>query len=373
MKIAVIKLGARIILGDKVGSSGASGEARSIINMLVEAGADVHCFTKILPKDESVSGVTLHQIEDEYDTVNDYDQLVVINGTVNFFGGQEDRAQILNYWMINHFNEVPLYIHCDPNLPLKQVWPAIKGKSWSEKWNESDIVISKPIDVISQSTNEERIVKAFSDISIQKLSQFDFQKFPMMFPKPTYGMFGREITSDLSYGGTFRSGRREKKLIEFYFGHPEDLHVEIFGKIKLSDFNEKKIKSLRPPIFTGPVDYDRMLHKMSESKAHIAIGDGQYPEFGMISQRIYESVMAGCITFIDEEFDPTRKVFGSDPNLSKFVYVKNKRQVYDRIKAISDSDINKITALQHNAIGFDREAFCNNFLTMIENGKQEYV
>ena len=47
MKIAVIKLGARIVFGDNIGTSGGSGEARSIINMLLKAKAEVHVFTKI--------------------------------------------------------------------------------------------------------------------------------------------------------------------------------------------------------------------------------------------------------------------------------------------------------------------------------------
>jgi len=366
MKVAVIKIGARIIVGDKVGSSGASGEARSIINMLVEGGADVHCFTKILAKDPVPERVTMHQIEEDWDTVNEYDKLVIINGNANFFGGAEDRTQILNYVMINKFKGIPTYIYCDPNLPLRQLWPAIANKKWASNWKEDDIVIQKRVNVISQSTNIEEIDTAFSSVKIQNLTQYDFQKFPMMFERPEGNLFGREFDRDLSYGGTFRSGRREKKLIEFYFGHPEDLDVEVFGKIKLKDFNPKKIGDLRPPAFTGPVDYDNMLKKMYSSRAHIAIGDGHYPKFGMISQRVYESIMSDCLTFIDTDFDPTHRIFGNCSELTEICYIKNRKQVYDRLKHLSDPDIEYLAELQHKAVGFDREKYCNNFVHIVE-------
>lgn len=366
MKVAVIKLGARIILGNKVGSSGASGEARSIINMLTEGGADVHCFTKILAKDEIPDTVTMHQIEEEYDTINEYDKLVVINGSVNFFGGVEDRAQILNYWMINNFAGTPIYIFCDPNLSLKQLWPSISKKPWASNWKESDILITKPVNVISQSTNKEKVLSAFKDVDVKTFNQYDFQKFPMMFERPDTGIFGREFERDLSYGGTFRSGRREKKLIDFYFGYPDDLNVEVFGKIKLKDFNEKKIDGLRAPIFTGPVDYDKMLHKMTLSKAHVAIGDAVYPQIGMISQRIYESIMSDCLTFIDEEFDPTKRVFGSSSDLRDVCYIKNRNQVYDRLKSFTDLDIEELASLQHKAVAFDRESYCKIFTSIVK-------
>lgn len=365
MKIAVIKLGARLVFGDKVGSSGGSGEAQSLVNMLSEAGAEVHCFTKILKDDYIPNDINIHQIEEEYSTVNTYDILIVINGTVNFFGGVADNSQILNYHMINNFSKKVIYIHCDPNLPLKQLWPSIKNRTWASDWKESDIVIVKKIDVVTQSTNITKVLTAFKDIHIDKIFQYDFQKFPMMFVKPQISE-ERIYTSDLSYGGTFRAGRREKKLIEFYFGYPEDLKVELFGKIKEEKFNPKKVGTLRSPNFSGPVDYNKMLHKMSESKAHVAIGDGHYPEFGMISQRVYESIMSDCVTFIDIDFDRNKRVFG-DTELGKFLYVTNRDQVYKRLKMLTNSELNTIIKLQHKIVDFNRDTYCSDFYKLIQN------
>lgn len=371
MKLAVIKLGARLVFGDKVGTSGGSGEAASLVNMLVEGGTEVHCYTKVLPKDSKPNNITMFNIEDEYAEINNrgYDGLIVVNGSVNFFGGAEDRAQILNYWLINNFKGSVIYLYCDPNLQLKQLWGAMEKKPWSSKYNEKDIVITRDIHVISQSYNLEKIKEIFEkqDYKLASIDQYDFQKFPMMasytLHDPT--MFG--YASDISYGGTFRSGRREKKLIDFYFGYPDDIDIEVFGKIKLTDFNEKKIENLRPPKFTGTVDYNKMIHKMSESRAHVVIGDNQYPGFEMISQRAYEAVMAGCVVFVDSEFDKNRRIFGANKALSDFLYVDNRDQVIDKIRNLEHKDIQKISEMQKKAIGFNKDEYCQGFIKLIES------
>jgi hypothetical protein len=187
----------------------------------------------------------------------------------------------------------------------------------------------------------------------------------MMREKAIEPLFGKTV--DISYGGTFRSGRREKKLVEFYFGYPEDISVEVFGKIKLDDFNEKKIAGLNPPKFTGAVDYSKMIPKMSEAKFHIAIGDNQYPDFEMISQRVYESIMAGTFVFIDNEFDKNKRIFGHDKYLSDFAYVSNRNEVITKVKSITDDEVSRLAKLQYDAVGFNEQDYCDNFVKMIKD------
>jgi hypothetical protein len=368
MKVAVIKLGARIMFGEGMGTSGGSGEASSLINMLVKGGAEVHCYTKILSKDEKPNHVVMHQIEEEFDAIPQvgYDALMVINGNVNFFGGAEDVSQILNYHIINHFPKEVFYLYCDPNLPLKQIWDSMSKKPWCSKWNKEDIEITRTIKVICQIYNTVLAKEQFKKLNVDVLSSYEFQKFPMMFPKPKPSILGR--ITDISYGGTFRSGRREKKLVDFYFGYPEDISVEIFGKIDLAHFTEKRIEGLTPPVFTGAVNYDKMLFKMTEALCHIVIGDNKYPAFEMISQRTYESIMAGCITFVDKEFDPNKQVFG-DSELGKFLYVSDRNDVIDKIrllKEMSKDDISALAEEQFKLVNFDETTYCNNFTKLIE-------
>lgn len=365
MKIAVIKLGARIVFGDNIGTSGGSGEARSIINMLLKAKCEVHVFTKINNNDFIPESVTMHSIETDFDKVNECDLLLVINGVVNFYAGAEDPSQILNYWIINNFKNKVYYIYCDPNLQLRQLWGSIKNKKWRDNWKQKDIEITKDITVISQSTNITEVKKVFKDVNIDKFIQYDFQKFPLMFGQPRVSL-DKKYKVDLMYGGTFRSGRREDSLIKFYFDYPEDFKVEVFGKIKESDFNINKIKDMRLPKFTKAINYNDMIDKMSTSKSHIAIGDKHYPKFEMVSQRIYESIMAGCITFIDESFDLSKNVYQNDSFLSNILYVKNKKYVYNVVKELSDIDIYELANLQLKTVMIDLDEYCNNFANLLK-------
>lgn len=363
MKVAVLKLGARLVFGDKIGTSGGTGEAVSLIDMLVKGGVAVDCYTKVLASDPKPSHVNVYDIKQL--PTKGYDALVVVNGSVNFFGGAEDVEQILNYKIINQFDGPVVYLYCDPNLPLKQIWSSIEKKSWASNWKREEIEVTRDIHVISQSYNLEKNKSIFESngYKVASIKQYPFQKFPMMRDKAIEPMFGRNV--DLSYGGTFRSGRREKKLIDFYWGYPDSLKVEVFGKIKEDDFNPKKVEGLRPPRFTGSVDYSKMIEKMSDAKYHIAIGDNMYPDFEMISQRVYEAIMAGCIVLIDNEFDKKKRIFGHNGALSKFSYVSDRTQVIDRIQSLNDDALNNMRALQFDAVGFNEKEYCDEFVKLI--------
>lgn len=362
MKVAIIKLGARISYGSN-DSSGGNGEARSLIDMFHQGGAECHIFTKILKKDILPEHLHFHQINDDFDDIDGYDILAVVNGNVNWFGGQEDREQILNYHMIQNFKGRVIYLYCDPNLALKQIWPSVSKKKWASNWNQADIEITRPIDVICQVYNTQMAKEQFKGIQVDSIQSYEFHKFPMMFPE-NKSVLGKQV--DLSYGGTFRSGRREKKLIDFYFGYPDDISVEVFGNLKLDNFNEKKTLDFRPPDFSGPVAYEKMIQKMSESKYHIVIGDTKYPEFEMISQRTYESIMAGCITFVDADFDRKKRIYGSVKELD-FLYVKNRKEVIEAIKLIEEEGCyEEIIVAQKDAVGFNIKTYTEEFVNMIE-------
>ena len=372
-KVAVLKLGARLTFGNKIGTSGGSGEAISLVNMLVKSGVQVHCYTKVLASDSIPTEPNLHvfNIETMYANIENhqYDAVIVVNGSVNFFGGVEDASQILNYKIINNFKGPVVYLYCDPNLPLKQIWFSIEKKPWASNWKKEDIEITRNIHVISQSYNLEKNKAIFESngYKVASIKHYPFQLFPMMRNKAIEPLFGRSV--DISYGGTFRSGRREKKLIEFYFGYPDNISVEVFGKIKLGDFNSKKIANLASPKFTGAIDYSKMIEKMGDAKYHIAIGDNQYPDFEMISQRVYEAIMAGCLVFIDKEFDKNKRIFGNNTILSNFLYVSNRNDVIDRIKTLDDNTLNTMRTLQHLTVGFDEQKYCEEFANMIGETK----
>jgi hypothetical protein len=328
--VAVIKLGARIASG---GTSGGSGEALSIISILSNV-FEVHYYTKILDKDKLIDGAVPHQIAEEYELVNSsFDKLFVINGNVNFFGGVEDHEQLLNYKIINNFEGGIYYLMCDPNLSLKQVWPSVSKKEWSSNWSKKDLEITRDdIKYICQARDLKMVYNKIiskTKITIKKenIVHFPFEKFPLYtleeIPK------SENPEWDILYGGTFRGGKREEDMIKFFFGIDDNISIEMFGKIKPSQF-KKNTNKLSEPKFGSSVKYQDFNKKMNKGLATVIIGDKIYKQLDNMAQRAYESIMCNNIVFIDSSYDKNFKVF-SNENLQKFNYISNRKDLEKRI------------------------------------------
>ena len=368
MKVAVIKLGSRISISS-IGTSGGTGETLSIIKILTTAGIKVDAYTKVLDKDLSPKDFSIYNIEDNYKNINDrsYDALIVLNGNVNYFGGVDDPAQTLNYYIINHFNGKVFYIMCDCNLLLKQIWPSIEKKKWASNYNKEDILITRDdIIYISQARFVHKVKdKAKKLVPIKDVIYFPFEKFPMLTMKDY--PFNEDTSYDLLYGGTFRGGRREDDMIKYYFGYDPKFKVEMFGKISIDDFNQKKIKTLNPPDFGKSVEYDKFGFKMSEAKATVIIGDPIYKSWGDLAQRIYESIIIGNVVLIDSAYDFQKKVF-IDEELRDFCYVSSIKDVEDRLEKIQDNKFRKhIVDLQRESTRIDLNKYCNDLKEILED------
>lgn len=371
MKIGVIKLGARISFSSQ-GTSGGTGEAVSIIKMLEQGGADIKIITKILSKDELPDQYSWCNLSDTIpsilESLQSLDALVVINGTVQFYGGQEDREQLLNYAIINQFKGPVFYILCDPELTLSQVWHSVEKKSWAANWRQADLLIARDdIVYISQPHDVEKVVASLgkNEIKPAKIIHYPFEKFPCLNDRLP---FNPSPKVDLSYGGTMRGGKRLKKMVKFYFGHPSHISVEMFGKITEEDFDTKYTFGLRPPSFTGPVKYAEMLPKMNDAMAHCVIGDPWYEEINDVPQRLYESVMSQVVTFVDSDMDKIRRIWKADKQLADFLYVKDRAELTEKIELLKlDSCMRKeIIDSQFKAVGFNSREYCNEFVTLIK-------
>ena len=370
MKIAVIKLGSRISFNAN-DTSGGNGEARSIIKMLHQGGAEVHIYTKILKKDNLLPEYTWHNLSDAFPlTLPGIDALVVLNGNVNFFGGAEDPEQLLNYAIINSFPGKVFYLLCDPELTLKQVWPSVEKKEWATNWSKELLHIGRTdIVYLSQPYDVEKVFGALkkNEIIPASIHHFPFEKFPCLNERLHANDAPRV---DLSYGGTMRGGKRAKKMVKFYFGYPDDISVEMFGKIELSDFSKCKVNldGLRAPNFTGTVRYDQMLPKMNEALATVVIGDPWYEQINDMAQRAYESIWSGVITFIDADLDKQRRVYGSDSALASLLYVESKDQVVSVLRELkNDPGLRKaVLEAQLAATDFDANTYCKSFVNLLK-------
>lgn len=368
MKVAVIKLGSRISFNAN-DTSGGNGEARSIIKMLHQGGAEVHIYTKILKKDNLLPEYQWHNLSDNVNTsLPGMDALVVLNGNVNFFGGAEDPEQLLNYAIINAFPKKVFYLLCDPELTLKQVWPSVSKKEWASNWSQEMLHVGRTdIIYVSQPHDVDKVLGDLkkNEVVPDKIVHFPFEQFPCLNERLS---FNASPEVDLSYGGTMRGGKRMKKMAKFYFGHPEDVSVEMFGKIQISDFKTDLVLGKRPPTFTGPVRYDEMLPKMNRAMAHCVIGDPWYEEINDMAQRAYESIWSSVVTFIDSDLDKLRRVYGRDRTLSDFLYVSDREELSEKIQLLkNDTELRRLIVQdQFNAINFDPAKYCTSFVNLIE-------
>ena len=376
MKLAVIKLGGRM---NNNADGPVGGEVMSAIDLLVRGGNDVHYFTNINKKDIPLPGATGHDmfVLDAMDFA--FDALIVINGNINYYGGQEPHLDLQNIKAINNFNGPVFYILFDPMLPLKQQWKGVETKQdkykWERKYSKEELeIVRDDIVYISQPYNLEEVKKLIDPLEVKykKLLHYPLYKMHLVFydrlPWDKGEFFGRgdldERPIDLIYGGTFRNGKREKKMIKYYFGYPEKYNVEIFGKIELSHFNEKKIKGLRPPIFTKPIKHNEVRNKMMTSYATVSIGDKWY-EGNNLAQRIYESILSNCITFIDNDLDPQHLVYGND---LRRLYVGSKHDVMEVIDFTKWQDCLKdLCDRQYDAVKIDKQKFVDGLSELIGN------
>lgn len=379
MKIGVIKLGARITWDRE--ASVTSGEAISICEALTQGGAEVHVFTKILSKDTLDESIKWHNILNDRDT-SALDAVLVINGNVNFFGGAEDRAQILNYEIMNNFSGPVIYAMCDPELPLLQIWENVSKKQddpkyqWENKYDEKDILVTKPIHVLCQPFNvvamKEVWTKKKGTVPLGTMFHFPMERFPLLneWLEPA-----SEPAVDLLYGGTARGGRRIPNLFKWYWNLPEDISVEIFGKIADEDFTaHPKLKSdfearklHRPPAFTGMVKYCDVLPKMNNSLAHLVTGDPSYETLDLIPQRVAECIAAGNVVFVDANIDKSRRIYPVGTMAHDFLYVRDQHELVERLRAIKADPVmrEQIIEEQRVATSFNADKFCASLVNAV--------
>jgi hypothetical protein len=364
MKIAILKLGGRIA---NEGHGITAFEAVSVSKMLSYSN-HVDCFTKISNKDKPIPELNILEITEHYNKISgNYDALVVLNGNINFYGGVETPEQILNLHIINNFDGPVFYIFIDTLLPLKNVWNSIQRKSWSKKYQEKDILITrKDIVYITMCYDTNAVYKITNKTGINpaKVIYFPFEKYAFFNDRLEY--IGTK-NIDLIYGANSFRNKREKKIIKFYFDFPEDIKVLFYGKMKSTDFNSKLVDKKRFPLFEGPIKYNENLIKMNNALCTINISD-TFNEGRQLNPRIYETVLGNVVSFMDIDYDPLKKAF-KDPELQDFLYVKEKNDVIDKIKKLKldNTFMKKIINLQYQDSFISQNDLSEKFCELISS------
>jgi len=329
--------------------SAANFDIHSMIELLKEQ-FDITVITQktnntVIPKDIGFLDVNHFNITNH----DSFDALVMFNGNVNAFGGVEPADQIAAFRIINSFPGRVFYINTDGNLLLKQVWPLVSSKGWN--WTEKDISVErKDIIYLTQARNIDKLDKEVRKqrhaVPIQRENLVHFPIEQAILAQAKDVCLNEHRTIDLMYGGSPRGGKRKKEIEKFY-SH-SDLNVEVFGALtpKVVNLNAK---------FSGRVPFDQVIKKMSGAKATCIIGDPFYKD-NFHTLRIYESILAGCVTFIDKSFDPDYTIFKNE-RLRKFLYVSNGTELRKKIKLLTEDMMAEIRQYQINDIEFERNEY----------------
>jgi hypothetical protein len=393
MKIALLKLGGRVTPSDERNVQVSIGETHAVMNMLLQADPrnEITVFTKILESDKAVDSKRIKWLHmaDCIDSVRrmNFDVCIIMNGNLNYFGGKDDfEKQTANMFIINRIRCPLVYILCDPALPFQQSWRWIRYKSWANKYRESDIVVKRrDVTYICQTFNtawySHRVSKLKHGIPGHQYLPFAFEKvvaFSNAFLKQggvsVLPLRDREV--DLSYGGTMRDGSRAQKMIDFYWGYPKDISVEMFGKITRKDFDSTKVQNkhveyegLRPPTFGPMVPYNDMLAKNQRMLAHVVIGDPIYYDSDVVPHRTYESLLAGTLTLIDSALDPQRRVYGNHKSLSKWLYASDREHVAKVLRQVKRSPqlLLDLVRTSQSVTEFDHSAYCKEFMQLVKS------
>lgn len=277
---------------------------------------------------------------------NEYERLIVINGSVNFFGGAENYGVLNAQKFMAAYKSKIYYLLTDIRLGFTQSWNAIQGKPWKDNYSEETLHIKSPIRIISQGSNldiAKDIHKKVTDVELE-YSHFPLERYKIYedgfkIAKPT------DKKCDVIYGGSFRAGQREGKMVEFLFD--TGLDVEFFGTAKESQFkNVKKFPWTNPPRFGKKVPNSDMVNKLSEGVVTVIIGDKSYND-NFTTLRVWEAMASDSIMIIDSEFDTKRRIIDDE----RF-YVKNKAELIEIVNKLkSDNDLRvAMLSIQRNEL-----------------------
>ncbi len=366
-KVALIKIGARISFKDEEKMSSTLVEVLATLKLLSSCDMEVDIYTKKSARDKDHPVYDVYDLKTNWFNINmkDYDALFIVNGSVPFYGGKDGNDDIFNYKIINCFEGKMFYMLFDPYLGLKQIHGNIAKKEDYKIHAEDTRVTRDDITYITQCQDTSEI----NELGQQSVHYFPLQQFPLYMSNiyPEYNSYPpvEELQRDLTYCGSFRGGRRQEDMIEYYFGSERSTIVGS-GYKDGERFSKKKVGNLIYPKFEKPVKQKQVAKEMRKGLATVIIGDPLYIKHYDIAQRLYECVLANVITFIDKKLDPEMRTFNQMP----FFYVTSKEDLYNKLAYLYQSEDNRLRYLkmQKEVIinSFDFNLYSADFRRMLE-------
>ena len=365
MKVGILKLGGNITWSRNVTTAG-NVDVHTICRAL-SPQCEIHIISGKTRNTKIPKPGIFHDIRNVDINSLGLGALLVFNGNVNFFGGNESVEGIMNYVHINQFEGPVFIMNTDGQLSFKQIWPAIEPKPWSSNWKEEDVTITrKDIIYITQGRDLEKTRKEYEKqkghITASKYIHFPIEK-AILIKKPTALKSADGPKYDLIYGGKVRSTGRRKDLVNFYVKGTNNLKVHLFGGLSPKQLGiPNEIDHIK---FGQKVPNTSFVSKMTQGMATAIIGDPFYHD-NFFTLRMYEAMLAGTLLFIDEKMDTKQDFFLRDPFFDRF-YVRNGKAIQSQLQSMSPSEIRAYAQCQYYDIieSFDAEEYSNQLISLI--------
>lgn len=268
----------------------------------------------------------------DMNTANDLNEFSIIfltNFELNFFAGKEVKSYADSFRLLHSYTGKIVYLLSDLHMEFDQYQ---KRHAKRFNYNLSDLYISTEIINAVHTFDIDNTKKSFRR-PLDKLYYFPIQystfyKKRNKLTKNYFDLFKTEKEYDLVYCGSWRGGRREKKMKEYFFDN--SLKTLIFGPLKIENFENFTYNS--SPTFIGKLPFDEISIYNQKAHATIIFGDTQYNN-NFFTTRILEALRDDLILFIDNEYDQNHKLGFSD-----FHYVSNIKELQQKIIEIKSNN-----------------------------------
>jgi len=298
MRIAICKGGTNITFS-KSNRSAANADILYALRQIDPKAIDVTIVTKKTRNTYIPDVLSFIDINDvDFDA---FDIVLLFNFSINFFGGAEDPNLLNLYRKLSKTNTSIIYAQTDGQLPFKQLWPSIQNREWAQSYSESEFFID-PAKVVYL-TQGQNLLKVHKEIekkedNIKPRGMLHYPWAQTILAGITLAKYEGykgfdERPYDLAFGGATRNAHKRKK-IEKYFTDPMFCNL-LFGNLRgILDYpHVTKHKA---------VSYQNFIPTMKKARGTIIIGDKHY-ENNYFTLRMYESIIAGCLTYIDRDLD----------------------------------------------------------------------
>ena len=230
-----------------------------------------------------------------------------------------------SFELLHNFDGKIVYVLSDLAMKFKQFKPKA---AWNLNKNESDFRVNSIYQIINSFNLELSTKLSKADVNIKDNFIFPVQQSSIYktidwVEKEFPNIDDRQI--DLIYGGSFRAGRREEKMFEYFFDTPYSMNL--YGNIK-----EKQFKGdyKTPPTFLGKLPFDELSNKNKSAISTIVIGDSNYNN-NFFTLRILEGLRDDLVVFIDEDYDKKHILFPD------WHYVKSKNDIDNKIRELKQN------------------------------------